>query len=63
MWHQFMAHSYQVVNSPSNARCVVSQSSCARCVDTSGTRLEMLIRFVDMNFHTLSIQDSFYIHC
>ena len=63
MWHQFMARNSEVVKLPYNARCVVRQASCVRCVDTSVPRREMLIWFLDIHFHTLSIQDSVSSSC
>ena len=53
-----MARIYEVVNSPSDERCVIKQASCVRCVANSGPRRGMLIWFADMNFHNLNIQDS-----
>ena len=55
MRHKFMTHNSEVVKSPSNARCVVRQALCVRCVDTSVPRREMLIWLLYMNLHTLII--------
>ena len=62
MRHQFMSRSSEEVESPSNARRVTRHASCVICVDTYGTSLDMLIWYIDMNFHTLGIQDSVSTH-
>ena len=63
MRHQFTARDYEVVKSPSKARCDMRQVLCVLCVDTSVSTLEMLIWLVDMNFHTSRIQDSICSYC
>ena len=57
MPHRFMARISEVTKSPFDARCVIKQASCLHCVATSGPRWDILIWFVNMNFHTSSIQD------
>ena len=63
MQHQFIAHSSEVLKSPSDARCAIKQASFVRSVATSCPRLETLIWFVNMNFPNSSIQDSVCNHC
>ena len=36
--YRFMAHIYEVVKLPSDARCVIMQAAFVRCVDNSGPR-------------------------
>ena len=63
MRHKCMGPNYGVVKSPSDARCVMIKASCVRCVDTSVPRWEIIIWLLDINFHTLCIQDSVCSHC